>query len=333
MPTLGQMHHVPRTKDWQEFQELTRDCLVVRWNSPNLQVNGRQGQTQNGVDIYGEDDLGRSVGIQCKNSVVTELTLKTVNDEITNATSFQPPISSLFVATAASRDAKLQAEVRKLSEVRVQGKQFAVGVLFWDDLMQELVKDPRVLKKYYPDLKPTAANDARRLLAVFDFAFFGVNLREHLDIYCGIFATDPYDARSIIRAVMDTSAQLFEPGDAARVRSNSELLVALIYDNGPGAPHDLCRKIRDDAQSLFYSLNPLEISAYQLAEYCSSLDNAPSKKVATKVLELVATLGASQDEILEWWELLEPEDGDVELGLSLKLESKGRSLVIERQKK
>jgi hypothetical protein len=61
MPTLAHMH-VPRPKGWDEFQDITLTSLKLRWRSPNLTQNGRSGQPQAGVDIYGPDDLGRFVG-------------------------------------------------------------------------------------------------------------------------------------------------------------------------------------------------------------------------------------------------------------------------------
>ena len=65
MPTLSNMQDPP-PKDWSEFESITLSSLKIKWKSPNLTKHGRQGQAQAGVDIYGEDDLGRFVGVQCK---------------------------------------------------------------------------------------------------------------------------------------------------------------------------------------------------------------------------------------------------------------------------
>jgi hypothetical protein len=44
---------IPIPKDWQEFESQVREAMILRWNSPNLQKNGRTGQAQQGVDVWG----------------------------------------------------------------------------------------------------------------------------------------------------------------------------------------------------------------------------------------------------------------------------------------
>lgn len=66
MPTLSSMK-IPPPKNWDEFECICQSALKIKWGSPNLQRNGRQGRPQAGVDIYGEDDLGRFVGVKSKN--------------------------------------------------------------------------------------------------------------------------------------------------------------------------------------------------------------------------------------------------------------------------
>ena len=49
---------LPRPNDFEEFERVTLAALAQRWQSPNLQKNGRKGQKQAGVDIYGVDEIG-----------------------------------------------------------------------------------------------------------------------------------------------------------------------------------------------------------------------------------------------------------------------------------
>jgi hypothetical protein len=58
------------------------------------------------------------------------LTLKTVTDEITNAENSKQRLSALFIATTTDRDAKLQEQVREISDKRVAEGRFAVALLF-----------------------------------------------------------------------------------------------------------------------------------------------------------------------------------------------------------
>lgn len=53
--------------NWQDFESLCKKLWGEIWHCPSIKKNGRQGQSQNGVDIYGipagETDY---FGIQCK---------------------------------------------------------------------------------------------------------------------------------------------------------------------------------------------------------------------------------------------------------------------------
>ncbi|VVS92218.1 hypothetical protein [Desulfoluna spongiiphila] len=156
MPTLSSMH-IPTPKSWDEFEEITTSSLKIKWNSPNLTRNGRQGQSQDGVDIFGEDECGRPVGVQCK-LTTKSISIGIIDREIKNAEGFKPELSSLYIATTAPRDAKIQREVRLISLERVDNGRFPVGILFWDDLTQELIKDESEFSKHYPQFSLKRSN-------------------------------------------------------------------------------------------------------------------------------------------------------------------------------
>lgn len=150
MPTLANSL-LPAPKDWGEFEDIVASCLRIRWGNKNISRIGRKGQTQHGVDIYGEDDVGRRAGVQCK---LTEgkLNLNIVNTEVLKAEKFAPYLDIYYIATTASRDAKLQEEIRLLSEQRKKQYKFTIQLLFWDDLIQDLASDLLELNKHYPEL-------------------------------------------------------------------------------------------------------------------------------------------------------------------------------------
>ncbi|WP_405077650.1 hypothetical protein [Pectobacterium versatile] len=150
LPTFGNMM-IPPPNGWEEFESIVKSALELRWRTSNLTMHGRQGQKQNGVDIYGTDDLGRLVGIQCKLTTksISELL---INEEISNAESFQPAISTLYIATTSPSDVNLQKYVRTLSIARVQEGKFSVGILFWNDIIQELTKDVNAVRRHYPQM-------------------------------------------------------------------------------------------------------------------------------------------------------------------------------------
>jgi hypothetical protein len=90
------------------------------WKDPDTQKNGRQGQSQHGVDIFGRPDQGALwAGVQCKgkdNYDDKTLTEEEVRAEVEKAKSFNPSLSSFTIATSGKRDAKIQEFGRSITD-------------------------------------------------------------------------------------------------------------------------------------------------------------------------------------------------------------------------
>lgn len=89
--------HIPPTKGWQEFEDVSHTCLSIKMECPYLCKNGRPSQKQAGVDIYGETHLGRLVGTRSKNSTVG-INFETMKTEVGNAEKSEPLITELWMA-------------------------------------------------------------------------------------------------------------------------------------------------------------------------------------------------------------------------------------------
>lgn len=150
MPTISSSV-VPPPKSWDEFEDITLAASKLRWGSDAFFRNGRQGQKQDGVDVWGDDD-GRQIGVQCKNSV-DGISMTIIEAEIANAEHFKPRIDRLYIATTAKRDAPLQSSVRTLSADRFKRGEFRVEILFWEDICQEIAKDDTVFFAHYPQFR------------------------------------------------------------------------------------------------------------------------------------------------------------------------------------
>jgi len=58
---------IPPPLSWEEFENLCCDLWAKILNDSTTSKNGRSGQAQNGVDIFGRrDGSGAWVGVQCK---------------------------------------------------------------------------------------------------------------------------------------------------------------------------------------------------------------------------------------------------------------------------
>lgn len=152
MPTIANSN-IPTPKSWDEFEDIVLSAAKIRWRSPNFYRNGRQGQRQDGVDIFGSDANAQSIGLQCKNTV-NGLSEAVIKKEILNAGSFEPPLKALYIATTAPRDASLQEAVRNISKTRIDADMFSVHLLFWDDICNDLARDEVIFFKHYPQFTP-----------------------------------------------------------------------------------------------------------------------------------------------------------------------------------
>ena len=100
------------------FESLCLDVWREIWGDPNAQKNGRSGQPQAGVDVFGKigDDWE---GVQCKQKdglLRTKLTVAELDAEVAAARTFKPKLSRFIVATSGPRDARVQERARELSE-------------------------------------------------------------------------------------------------------------------------------------------------------------------------------------------------------------------------
>ena len=88
---------------WQDFERLTLDWAKQKWQDDYAERNGRQGQEQAGVDVYGYNSKqGEHTGIQCKKRVwktkpgadspSNTLTVTEIDEEIKAATHFSPKL-------------------------------------------------------------------------------------------------------------------------------------------------------------------------------------------------------------------------------------------------
>ncbi len=140
-------------KDADEFENF---CLAL-WkrilNDPHTQLNGRRGQRQNGVDLFGRREQEKWVGVQCKVRSVNGLTEKEVLDDVDKAKSFNPRLSELIFATTASKDVRLQTLARTLTEQNSKEGYFSVSVSSWDDILLELGEEENldILRRFYAD--------------------------------------------------------------------------------------------------------------------------------------------------------------------------------------
>jgi tetratricopeptide (TPR) repeat protein len=150
MSLLGQQFRPPA--DWQAFERLCFALYARMWADPNAQMNGRSGQKQAGVDIYGHDRESRHTGVQCKGKTGgygSKLTERELRREVANAKGFEPPLDVFILATSAPNDAALQTIAREITTENRKLGLFEVHVTGWDTLQQRVVEFPEIARQHY----------------------------------------------------------------------------------------------------------------------------------------------------------------------------------------
>lgn len=141
-----------RPSNWQDFESLCKKLWGEIWMCPEIKKNGRAGQNQNGVDIYGVpfSEIGY-YGIQCKGKdeyTNKQFDAKEIIEEIAKAKEFLPPLRKLYFATTAVKDAKIEEFIR-MRNIEHQSKGlFEIHLFSWEDIV-ELIDENKATHYWY----------------------------------------------------------------------------------------------------------------------------------------------------------------------------------------
>ena len=172
-------YRIQQPGNWQDFEELCLRLWRDIWSDPNAQKNGRTGQTQHGVDVFGISSCdGKRYGVQCKGKNAnygSQLTKDEIRDEAVNADEFVPPLTSFVMATTSPRDESLQEYCREVNDAKTHN--FTVDVWSWDDIEDELQYRKDIVEKCglpasgqeeeFPQIKMNRLTGKDRLQAFF----------------------------------------------------------------------------------------------------------------------------------------------------------------------
>lgn len=141
-----------RPTNWQDFESLCKKLWGEIWNCPEIKKNGRAGQLQNGVDIFGIPKNEISYyGIQCKGKdeySAKQFTEKEIISEINKAKDFEPKLKKLYLTTTAIKDSKIEAFIRKKNiENKINGL-FEIHLFCWEDIV-DLIDENRQTHDWY----------------------------------------------------------------------------------------------------------------------------------------------------------------------------------------
>lgn len=141
-----------RPANWQDFESLCKKLWGEIWVCPEIAKNGRAGQKQNGVDVFGvPKGESKYYGIQCKGReeyTDRQFTKEEIEAEIENAKQFKPALKKLYLATTAVKDAKIEEYVREKNIRNIENGFFEVHLYSWEDIV-DLIDENKQTHDWY----------------------------------------------------------------------------------------------------------------------------------------------------------------------------------------
>ena len=110
-----------------------------------------------------------------------------------------------------------------MSDQRVAQGKFAIGILFWEDVVDGLKLNPAVFKAHYPQvvLDTGASVSRERLIAALELGYYGANLWEYIILTYGEYGwmaqADPDELIATLRLLEQRTSQLLAPEDATPI--------------------------------------------------------------------------------------------------------------------
>jgi tetratricopeptide (TPR) repeat protein len=144
------------------FESLCLDVWKDIWQDSDAQKNGRRGQRQDGVDIFGHEN-GSVVGVQCKQKdgrLWAKVTPDELEAEVKAARRFEPKLARFILATTAVRDTAVQRRANQLTEEHKNAGLFTVAVWAWEDIWHELYRRKKLFDRIAPIYWPRHAGAA-----------------------------------------------------------------------------------------------------------------------------------------------------------------------------
>lgn len=148
--------------NWQDFEKLCKKLWGEIWKCSSIKRNGRAGQNQHGVDIYGvPDGEAEYFGIQCKGKddyTKAQLTESEIDEEITKALNFEPKLKHFIFATTANKDAAIETYIRKKDIESRKNGNFSIALYSWEDIVDLIEENKNTYDWYVKEVKHISNN-------------------------------------------------------------------------------------------------------------------------------------------------------------------------------
>lgn len=220
---------IPQPSNPDDFERVGLKLLQRRWENPSLQLYGRRGQRQHGIDIFDPTASVPHRAAQCKMYEPLEaLTLQVIRDAVKEALQFNPKLDVFAILTTAKQSTDAQQVVKEINLEHQAAGLFVVEYLPWaavEDLLNEF---PDIRSQFYSPVESgaldTVLSEARRIHAAVQVIGSGPTSGE-IDIEldrCKVLIEGhkPEEARLFLERLLDQSWDRMSDRQKFRVKAN-----------------------------------------------------------------------------------------------------------------
>ena len=151
MSPISQRFAIPRSKD--DFEKLCRDILRLQWSRPGIEIYGKSGEGQEGVDLLdlsGQDPL---VAGQCKlKEEHKSLPPAEIEAEVNKAKRFQLPLGKYAILTTGKVSVHAQRKVRQLNQIHKAQGLFEIELYAWENICELIQQYTEVHEAHYGEI-------------------------------------------------------------------------------------------------------------------------------------------------------------------------------------
>jgi tetratricopeptide (TPR) repeat protein len=153
---ISQRFAIPTNDD--VFEKMCRDLLRFYWSRPGLEIFGKRGERQFGIDILDLGGVDPLYGAQCKlKEQHKTLPPSVIEDEVAEARQFSPPLEKYGILTTAKVSTQAQRKIREINQAHKAGGLFEVELLTWENICELLQRYSEVQEDYYGEITPRLA--------------------------------------------------------------------------------------------------------------------------------------------------------------------------------
>ncbi|RWY70024.1 PIN domain-containing protein [Rhizobium sp. WSM1325] len=304
-PTQASMAYTAGTElnrpdSYAVFETLCMELGAKMINATEMEKNGRRGQPQKGVDVWGwrNNNVEHIVGVQCKQKGFgQDLEEKEVRDEWEQALTFVPPIKEFYLLTTANNDAAMEQLARELCLDLLQktGRSVPYKIWGWGRICDALLPYPDLIKIFQPDYGLRSQEHSDKLDNVIEMmtderstnAFYLKKIWAAVNKSNGVMLLDGVDDASAgneIDKVYDQQIDGYRSiQQGGRPTTALPLFEKMLKDVGSVASDRILFRIKANIAACFIALDDIERGCKLLLEACDCAPDEP-KAISNRAL-------------------------------------------------